>query len=214
MKKMFLMTLTALVISGTVIAQEVSLGADVVSNYIWRGLKYGGPSVQPVVELGFADLAIGSWGSFALTNDAPMENDFYLSYSAGDLSIGVTDYYYQGPLFDFSDSTGSHAFEINLGYTVNALSISGNYILNEAGGAASLGSDMYFELGYALENLDIFVGAGDGWHSSNGDFALVNIGISVSKEIKITEDFSLPVSGAVIVNPDAEMSFLYVGFSL
>ena len=215
MKKFLLMIIVAFTFSGNIIAQEVSVGADVVSNYIWRGVKFGGPSVQPTVELGFGDLAIGSWGSFALSAfDVPMENDFYASYSMGDLSVGVTDYYYQGPLFETSTDSGSHALEINVGYAVDAVSISANYIVNEAGGAGSAGSDMYFELGYALENISLFVGAGDGWHSSDGEFALVNVGISVSKEVKVTEDLSLPVFGSIIVNPDAELSYLFVGFSL
>ncbi len=215
MKKYLLMILITLTFSGNIFAQEVSVGADVVSNYIWRGVKFGGPSVQPSVELGFGDLAIGSWGSFALSAfDVPMENDFYASYSVGNLSFGVTDYYYQGPLFETSTDSGSHALEINAGYSLDELSISANYIINEAGGAGSAGSDLYFELGYALENISLFVGTGDGWHSSDGELSVVNVGISVSKVVKVTEGFSLPVFGSIIVNPDAEVSYLFVGFSL
>lgn len=222
MRKLLFAVLAALTFSGSVFAQDVSLGADVVSNYIWRGTKFAGPSVQPYIELGSGDFTIGSWGSFALSEvDVPMENDFYASYAFGDLSLGVTDYYYQGEFTDFSDTTGSHAIEFNVGYAIGDLSFSANYILNKTpDGAGSIGNDMYFEVGYALlENLSAFVGAGDGWHSvadSKGDhpFTVVNVGLSTSKEVKITEDFSIPVSGAVIYNPDADLAYLYVGFSL
>lgn len=218
MKKSLFGLLLALIFAGTTFAQEVSLGADVVSNYIWRGTKFGGPSIQPTFELGFGDLAVGTWGSFALTNDAPMENDFYASYSLGDISFGVTDYYYQGVFSDFSDTAGSHALEINAGYTMDALSISANYIVNEAGGALSVGGDTYIEVGYSLEKVDLFVGAGNGWHTvadSKGDhpFAVVNIGVSASKEVKINDSFSIPVSGAIIYNPDGDVSYFYVGFT-
>lgn len=221
MKKLLLILLAAFMISGTLQAQDVDLGADVVSNYIWRGSKVTGPSIQPHIELGIGDLALGTWGSFALTGndssglDYPAENDFYISYAIGDLSVGLTDYYYQGKFSEFSKSKGSHAVELNLGYTMGDLSLAANYIFNEAGGAGSAGKDKYFEASYSvLENLGIFVGAGDGWHSSDTKFAVVNVGVSASKEVKITDDFSLPVSGAVVYNPDKDVSYFYVGFSL
>ena len=50
--------------------------------------------------------------------------------------------------FDYSDTTGSHAYEINLGYDFSGLSVSANFVLNKAGGAASTGGDTYFELKY------------------------------------------------------------------
>ncbi len=192
-----------------------SSGADFLSNYVWRGTKFGsGPNIQPYVEFGIAGFTAGSWGSFAFNTTSVVENDFYLSYSFDfGLSLGATDYYYQGPLFDFSDSTGSHAIEINGAYENGGLSLSANYIVNEAGGAASAGGDMYFEALYSFENFDIFVGAGDGWHTTTGNFEVVNFGISTASEIKITDNFSLPVSGSVIVNPQAEIAYVVVGFS-
>ena len=100
--------------------------------------------------------------------------DAYAGYSFDNgLYLGVTDYYYLGFAYGSMDS---HAFEVNASFSANAFSFAGNYILNETADAGSAGSDMYFELGYSLDNADLFIGAGDGWHSSSGDFALVNIG--------------------------------------
>ena len=161
----------------------------------------------------FSNTGVGRYDGF-------QEADLYMSYGFDfGLSVGLTDYYYQGsPFFKFSqendDSAASHAFEINLGYEIGGLSLSGNYILNNAAnGAGSLGGDMYFELGYSFENFDIFLGAGDGWHTSTGDFAVCNVGISTSSELKISDSFSIPVSGAVIVNPEKEEFNLVVGLS-
>lgn len=196
-----------------------SVGGDFVSSYVWRGSKIGsGPNIQPYMELALGNFTIGSWGSFSLHEFGDvMEADLYLSYGFDfGLSIGLTDYYYQGsPFFRFDTDSASHAFEVNLGYEIGSLSISANYILNDAsmGGPANAGSDMYFELGYGFEYFDIFLGAGDGWHTSDGEFALCNLGISSSKEIKISDSFSLPVSGAVIVNPEKEEFNLVVGIS-
>ncbi len=191
-------------------------GADIVSNYIWRGSKFGtGPAVQPYVEFSAGNFALGSWGSFGITDNESPEADLYLSYGFDfGLSIGITDYYFPGSdYFDYSTASGSHGFEVNLGYEVGGFSLGGNYMLNEAPGAGTVGGDMYFELGYSLESVSLFVGGGDGWHTSTGDFALTNIGLSVSKELEMTETFSLPLSGAVILNPETEQFYVVVGVS-
>lgn len=206
----------------TVKAQEeesgpsFSTGADFVSNYIWRGTKFGiGPAIQPSVSFTAGGFEIGAWGSYCFTSFEAAEADLYASYSFPfGLSLGLTDYYYPGlEYFDYSDTSGSHAFEINAGFSVKGLSLSANYILNEAGGAASAGGDKYFEAGYDFGTFNIFVGAGDGWHTSDGEFNVCNVGVGTSKEIKISDSFSIPISGTVILNPDKEQLYVVVGFS-
>jgi hypothetical protein len=223
---LFALLLTTCALPATMFAQEeaakaspFSLGADIYSNYIWRGSKFGtGPAIQPSVKFTTGGLTIGAWGSFDAAGYT--EADLYASYAFDfGLSLGLTDYYYPTWLgvpmdyFNYSDTLGSHAFEINAGYTIKGLSLSGNYILNKAGGAGSAGGDMYFEAKYAFTNISVFAGAGDGWHTSDGDFALCNIGISTSKTIEITDKFSIPVNGSVILNPEKKQLFLVLGFS-
>jgi hypothetical protein len=152
-------------------------------------------------------------GSFDASGYVETDPYFSIALPAG-LSIGMTDYYYPELLFfETSKTDGSHAFEINGGFNIGGLSLSANYILNEAGGAASTGGDKYFQAGYAFTNFNLFAGAGDGWHTTDGKFALCNIGIGTSKEIKLTDTFSIPVSGQVILNPDKEQFFVVIGFS-
>ena len=191
-----------------------NVGADVYSNYIWRGTKFGkGPSLQPSVKFVTGGLTIGVWGSFDGSGYA--ETDPYVSYSFPfGLSVGLTDYYYTGlPVFETSDTAGSHALEINTGFAKGGLSLSANYIVNEAGGAASKGSDMYFQTGYAFNYFSLSVGAGDGWHTVDGEFGLCLVAIGTTKEIKITDTFSIPVNGQIILNPDREQLYVVVGFS-
>lgn len=202
-------------------SSSFDLGTDVVSNYIWRGSKFGtGPAVQPYIEFSTGNFAVGSWGSFGVTDNEAAEADLYLSYGFDfGLSVGLTDYYYPGTdYFDYSTVSGSHGFEVNLGYELGNISIGANYMLNEATTAGTAGGDMYFELGYSFDAVSLFVGGGDGWHTlggtAKGSFALCNIGLSVSKEIEISEKFSLPVSGSVILNPDTKQFFVVFGFSL
>lgn len=196
-----------------------SVGADFYSNYIWRGSKFGkGPAFQPSVKYNQGIFTIGVWGSFDALGYTEADPYFSFALPVG-LSFGMTDYYYGSKLFNTSsDSSGSHAFEINLGYTLGGLSLSGNYILNKAGIPASSGGDMYFQLGYAFKTFNVFVGGGNGWHThftNNPDkFAVCNVGIGTSRTIKITDTFSIPVVGQVIVNPDKEALYMAVGFTL
>jgi len=194
---------------------KFDVGVDVYTNYIWRGSKFGtGPSLQPGMEFVTGGLTLGVWGAFDASGY--METDPYISYSFPfGLSLGLVDYYFPGlPYFEISDTAGSHAFEINTGFTKGGLSLSANCILNEAGGAGSTGGDLYFQAGYAFKYFNVFLGAGNGWHTSDGKFTVCNIGLGVTKEIKITDTFTVPVNGQLILNPEREQLFLVVGFSL
>lgn len=198
---------------------QFSVGSDLVSRYVFRGVDYGNSAaLQPTVEFAAGNFAIGAWGSFALSGtEAFNEADLYASYGFDfGLSLGITDYYYPGSKWgEFGDKVSSHALELNLGYEVGSLSLAGNYMLNNSiEGAGAEDGTLYFEAGYALENVDLFVGAGDGWHSTSGDFEVVNIGIGTSKEIKFSESFSLPLFGQVIMNPNSEQFHIVVGISL
>lgn len=190
-----------------------SVGADIYSNYIWRGTNYGnGPSFQPAVKFLTGGLTIGVWGSFDASGYS--ETDPYISYSLPfGLSLGFTDYYYprSGGSF-FSDS--SNAYEFNLGYSWQGLSLGANYIFNKASTAGSQGDDVYFQAGYAFKKFSMGIGAGNGWHTVDGDFNVCNIFIGSAKTISITDKLSVPVTGQVILNPDRKQIFVVVGFSL
>jgi hypothetical protein len=193
---------------------KFNVGTDLYTNYIWRGSKLGqGPALQPTVKFVSGGLTIGVWGSFDASGYA--EVDPYISYALPfGLSLGLTDYYYPGlSVFETTDSIGSHALELNAGFSKGGLSLSANYIINEAGGAGSAGGDMYFQAGYAFNHFNLFAGAGDGWHTSDGEFALCNVGIGTSKVINLFEKFSIPVNGQVILNPEKEQLYVVVGFS-
>jgi len=224
MKLFFTVLMAVLIFSpNNLMAQEegnenpskFSAGADFYSSYIWRGSKLGtGPAFQPTIDFTTGGLSIGVWGSFDAAGY--MESDLYASYSFPfGLTLGVIDYYLPDlDIFDITDTTGSHALELSAGYELGGLSLSANYIINEAGGAGSYGGDMYFQAGYAFEHVEIFLGAGNGWHTSDGEFAVCNVGLGTGKTIKITDSFSVEVSGQVVFNPEKKQLFGVVGFSL
>ena len=220
MKKSLLFTtclMVLLAIAPSSKAQDWNIGLDINSSYIWRGSKFGsGPAFQPTIEFSAGNFAVGAWGSVNSSTDEAAEVDLYLNYGFDfGLTVGLTDYYYPGTdLFNFSTKTGSHAVELNVGYQIGGLSLSGNYFINEAGSVGNAGSDLYFEIKYGFKHVDIFAGAGDGLHTVSGDFCFVNLGLGTSKEIKITDSFSLPLHGSLILNPATEQMYIVVGISL
>ena len=195
-------------------AQGVSINADLVSTYVWRGTKLSGASIQPLLQFTKGGFCIGSWGSAGF--DGYLEMDLFTRYTFNfGLSAGLTDYYFPGTnYFDYSKDTGSHGYEVNLGYAAHGFSIGANYMLNEAGGAKTAGGDKYFELGYSLKNISIFAGAGDGWHTPTGDFGIVNLGLSATKELSVSETLRIPVKLSAILNPTTKQYYLTAGITL
>jgi len=197
-----------------------------VSRYVWRGVDFGESfSIQPTLEFGAGDLAIGSWASYSISANGAgaNEHDLYFSYSLGPVSIGMTDYYFPSPggtpFFDYSDG-GAHFLEINAsagGTDDFPLTISGNIFVHNDDD-----NSVYIELGYpfTVEDVDLGVSVGvvpqESAFYGTGAFGITVLGLSASKEIQITESFSLPVFVSYIVNPtpDVERSFLVFGFSL
>ena len=196
-----------------------SAGTDVYSNYIWRGLKFGtGPAIQPSVKYTGSFLTVGGWGSVDFSGYQEADLYFSCSLPAG-ISIGLTDYYFPGSdYFDYSTISGNHAFEVNVGITQGNFNLSANYVINEAGGAASVGSDKYIQAGYSFKSFNILIGAGDGWYTYDSvtgkdKFAVCNLGFGTSKKIKISDSFTIPVTGQIVLNPDKEQMYVIVGFT-
>ena len=192
-------------------AKAQDFGADVVSSYVWRGTQFGsGPHIQPWMELGSGALTGGIWGSFPTTGgDGGHELDLWASYDFGPLALTVTNYsfpnadgtYSAGGVFDgdleISGSTSLGPIDLTVGYftDLEALYIEAGFPLGPVGVGIGFGSD-----------------AADAFYAG-GDSGLVNLSFSGEKEIKLTEDYSLPVFGSFIYNPDAESAFLVFGFS-
>ncbi|MCG6186495.1 TorF family putative porin [Maribellus maritimus] len=198
-------------ITPVVKAQEVSTGLDIYSSYVWRGTKFGtGPAFQPYMEFSAGGFAIGAWGSFSAGDVEDAEADLYASYGFdlsenSSLSFTLTDYYFPGDLW-FEGT--SHYIEPMVSLGLGSFSLTGAYMMNDGEG------DIYLEAGLTAGPVDLTLGGGDGAYTVDGEFNICNIGISTSKEVKITDSFSLPVSGAAILNPSSEQFYIVVGISL
>ena len=220
MKKLFTSFLTVAFAAlffttfGTQKVEAQDFGADVASSYVWRGTQFGnGPHVQPWMSLGYGNLELGAWGSVPLTaGDSGAELDLYVSYDLGPLALTVTNYTF--PVAGGAYAEGEGLFE-------------GDYL--EVSGSGSVGpidltvgyltelEDLYIEAGFSVGVVDVALGYGSddeeaAWYA-NGGSGLVNVSLGGSKDIKITDDYSLPVFGSLIYNPDAETAFLVFGMS-
>lgn len=228
MKKTLLITATLLLlmtIAPFAKAQEVDAGLDIYSSYVWRGIKFGeGAAFQPWVEFSAGGFAIGAWGSYCVSDNEAAEADLYASYGfdlgeGGSLSFTVTDYYFPGTTgmpTSWMDGA-NHYIEPMVSAGFGPLSLTAAYMLYDGAGTDGEGSgDLYLEAAVTAGPVDITLGGGNGAYSGKDDlgFDICNIGISTSKEIKITEEFSLPLSGAAILNPAYESFHIVVGISL
>ena len=209
---------------------EASVGADFVSRYIWRGLDLGEVSFQPTLGLDWKGLSLSAWGSVGISNPADTkEFDLTLSYTIGGFNIGVTDYWFDAGLdplnryFMYRSDCTNHVFEANIGYDFGFAAIqwytnfAGNDGVNPAGKRAF---SSYLELSAP------FTLGGADWSAAIGmvpfatdfygteKFAVVNVSLTASKEIAITDSFSIPVFAQVATNPDSREAFFVIGFTL
>jgi uncharacterized protein (TIGR02001 family) len=214
MKKTLLITASLLLLmtfTPNARAQEWSTGLDIYSSYVWRGTKFGsGPAFQPALEFSAGGFAIGAWGSYNSSTDEAAEADLYASYGfdlgeSSSLSFTLTDYYFPGS--QWLDGM-SHYIEPMVSLGLGDFTFTGAYMMNDGAG------DVYLEAALTAGPVDLTLGGGDGAYTVDGDFNICNIGISTSKEIKITDNFSLPVTGAAILNPSSEQFNIVVGISL
>jgi len=208
---------------------EVGLGSDIVSSYIWRGQDLGGVSLQPTLGLEYKGISLSAWGSVGLADPADTkEFDITLGYTIGGLNIGITDYWFNAGLdpqdryFKYDAHGTNHVFEANIGYDFGVVSaqwytnISGNDGVNKDGKRAY---SSYFEVAapFKLATCDwtATVGAvpfATNFYGTNG-FAVTNLAVRASKDIKVTDSFSIPIFGEVSANPCSQKAYLVVGMS-
>lgn len=208
-----------------------SVNADFVSRYVWRGVDFGNaPAIQPSITANIKGFSIGTWGSYSLSsNTGGLEADLFVSYDFDfGIQLGITDYYFPGErLAIITNATDSisdliamrsgeyfnyydnHLLELNVNYTFKRISLSANYMFfgNE--------NDVYFELAYEiLPNAQFLLGVGNQAYTVNGNFNVTNIGLNISKELVVSEEFKLNVFGSAIVNPNTEQIHLVFGIGI
>jgi hypothetical protein len=230
--------------NNSAIPLQFNVGTDLVSRYIWRGKDYGNsPAIQPNVSFSFDGLKIGVWGSYGVlyreNSGNYAEFDPYITYTLKWFTIGVTDYFYPNGItpnennnyFNYKDKTTGHIFEASLTFTGPE-----KFPLQVYGGTMVYGADKgelngiygagtnhnystYFELScpFTIKGIGVkpFLGGIPFGSVIFGPYGgVVNAGFTISKSIKISREYDLPVYGSVIANPQAQNIFLVFGCSL
>ena len=207
---------------------ETTIGADLVSQYIWRGQELGDVSLQPTLGIAYKGLSLTAWGSIGLSNkDNTKEFDLTAAYTTGGFHIGVTDYWFNTPnerYFVYSAHKTSPVFEANVGYDFGIASLdwytnfAGNDGVNKDGKRAY---SSYFEANvpFKLASCEwtATIGAvpyATSFYSDANGFAVTNIGIKATKDIKVNDHFSIPIFAGITANPSTEKTFFIFGVSL
>ena len=205
--------LTVVALLSTNISYSQDFGADLVSSYVWRGTQFGsGSHIQPYMDLGSGNLTGGVWGSFPTSaKGGGNELDLWVSYDFGPLALTITNYTFPGEGGVYSKGEGL----FNGDYTELSASTSIGLVDLSAGYFTEVEA-LYVELGTSIGAVDIALGYGDDSADAfyaDGESGLINMSFSGSKDIQITDNYSLPVFGSFIVNPKAETAFLVFGIS-
>jgi hypothetical protein len=211
-------------------AQELSAGGSLVSSYIWRGVYWGGVSIQPSLSFSAGGFSLTAWGSVGFTSPAYLDEfDFILGYGIGGLRLVVADCWYVSRMeetvsdyFNYKPDETSHMFEAMLAYDFGPLALSWNtffagadFKLPDTGKRAYstyIQASAPFKMGDYGLSLELGVTP---WESLYADgFSVADIGITGSKEIKITDSFTVPAFSKVIFNPVARQTYFVFGISL
>lgn len=232
MKKIAIFAL-GLVMNMTTYAQdkvETTIAADFVSQYIWRGLDLGDVSIQPTLGVGYKGLSLTAWGNVGLSNSSDTkEFDLTLAYTIGGFNIGITDYWFnlgldpENRYFKYDAHGTNHLFEANIGYDFGFASLqwytnfAGNDGLNKDGKRA-YSSYVEANVPFKLVKVDWTATAGvvpyaTDLYGTTG-FAVTNLALKATKDIKITDSFSIPIFGQVVANPCSQKAYLVLGFTL
>jgi len=210
-------------------AVTLSVGADLVSSYLWRGQECGGFSVQPSATVTFNKpaISIGAWASaelFQKGGDALNMTEFDLSLTWNPieaLTIGVTDYYFHGGGYfgkwNFSESS-SHSLEANLAYDFGFMGLGWNTVLagQDLGVNGKRAYSTYVEVSapWKLGGVDGSAAVGASlWEDAftligTEGFKVCNVSLTANKEL-----FKVPFYGQIVYNPACDKVYFAVGVS-
>lgn len=218
----------------------IDLGADLVSSYVWRGIRQTGISVQPTLGVHYKGFSLSAWGStdFKSDNDGNSsfkEVDFTAAYEANGLKIALTDYWWDGSgtyhyFRGAEDGYSGHLLEGTIGYTFPEqfpLSLTWNTFFlgkgNKKGTDQKNSFSTFIEAEYPFavkDIVDMSVAVGvSPWESPiyrNSGFAVTQVKLHAEKGIRFSDSFTLPIFADVIFNTnkhEEDVNFVF-GLSL
>lgn len=229
MKKIISLLLFSVLFPSSYASDKVSmrLDADIVSAYIWRGLELAKFSVQPSVTLGYKGFSLKGWGSIGTQSSDIQEFDFGIAYHAERWSAGITDYYAKGKhgFFHYEAHHTNHVIGADVSYNFGLFSLA--WFTNIAGndgvdknGSRAYSSYLSLSVPFEIAGLkcESSIGATpwatNYYNDGANGFEVTDITLVVHKEVKITDAYSLPMYGKLMVNPSTEDQFFAFGIKI
>jgi hypothetical protein len=216
----------------------IHVGTDIASAYIWRGMESSQAlNIQPTLEFTFGGFFGGFWGSYAI-NGSFQEPDIYAGFASDYFSFSITDFHLNSGIdyFDFNPESTLHAadavitingpekFPLQLTLSsivfgadkkVESVDSLGNNIYSDKNNYSS-----YVELAYPFSTSAVDVVLSLGLVPFESDFygttkvSFINASLSASKEIFVSENFSLPINFTITANPNNQQVFFILMLSL
>lgn len=192
------------------------------SRHIWRGEKLGtAPALEPSLTVSAGRFSLNCWASLT-PNNSYSEIDLTPSFQTGSFQLSLLDYYNPVPgednqFLNFSEGMNRHSVELTIdNYAVDKRRLKwliGTFFLgdrNEETGNPYFST--YAEISYPFTVLGIeiepFTGLTPFRGYYAGKLAVVNSGLTFSKELELKLPFSIPLSLSFVTNPYAKQSFV------
>lgn len=204
---------------------EADLSMDLVSSYVWRGMRMGGAALQPELSLGWKGVSISAWGSTGFA-DNMREIDLTLSYSIGGLTLSVVDYWDNSGetlYFNYKPKETGHCFEGAVEYDFGPVKASWQTIFagndyRESDGKRGFSSYLEISAPFRLGSLDWEAALGMvPWASDyygTKSFNVTCVSLKAQKDIHITDKFDLPLYASLIANPSTGRLFFVAGLTV
>lgn len=202
---------------------SMTVGADAVNHYLWRGMELGGPSIQPSAyfdyEKGDWTVSLGLWGTKSVFKNRYGEhyNELDLSVEASwrTLTLSLSDY---GEGEYFGPWQEGHFLDLGLSWTLSEnipLTLSWYSIVNQTfegsmdgGGfdwAAAFPSYVEAAYDFSVSAIDFSVAVGLWPYASpyyeNEGFGVCNLNLSAGHEFEFNHGGTLPVAAQIMYNP-------------
>ncbi len=194
----------------------------VLSRHVWRGEQLGNDiAIEPSVTVESGRFSFNVWA--ALTpNNSYSEVDLIPSVAFKHFSVTLLNYYNPDPeesnqYFNLKKGESRHSLELSFdNYSIDEHKFKwmvGTFLLgdkSEDTGKPLFSTYLEFMYPFTLKGIDVEPFAGITTHRGlyADNFALVNTGINLGKEIELKSPFTIPLSLSFISNPYAGSNYI------
>ena len=206
-----------LLISGKTFSQLRFSEAEILvqSRHVWRGEKLGtAPAIEPSVTFAASRFSFNVWASVT-TNNSYSEIDLIPAYQFNKFQLTLLNYYNPVPgennqYLNFQEGKNRHSLELTAdNYGVDKQRFKwmlGTFVLgdkNEETGNPFYSTYLEFKYPFTILGLEAEPFSGltpfKGFYADK--FAIINTGISFTKEFELSARLSIPVSVTYTYNP-------------